>query len=65
MPRVADRLRGRSKVASLRTRTTGPALQDYLDRAMATTGGQHTPHLLDEALSWHVRYLRDGTMKQT
>ena len=32
---------------------------------MATTGGQHTPHLLDEALSWHVRYLRDGTMKQT
>src|SRR6476661_8679193 len=42
-----------------------PALQDYLDRAMATTGGQHTPHLLDEALSWHVRYLRDGTMKQT
>jgi succinyl-CoA:acetate CoA-transferase len=42
-----------------------PALQDYLDRAMATTRGQHTPHLLDEALSWHVRYLRDGTMKQT
>ena len=33
--------------------------------AMATTRGQHTPHLLDEALSWHVRYLRDGTMKQT
>ena len=22
-------------------------------------------HLLDEALSWHVRYLRDGTMKPT
>src|SRR3954454_11757568 len=42
-----------------------PALQDYLDRAIATTRGQHTPHLLDEALSWHVRYLRDGTMKQT
>jgi succinyl-CoA:acetate CoA-transferase len=42
-----------------------PALQDYLDRAMATTGGQHTPHLLGEALSWHVRYLRDGTMKPT
>jgi succinyl-CoA:acetate CoA-transferase len=42
-----------------------PALQDYLDRAMATAGGQHTPHLLGEALSWHVRYLRDGTMKPT
>ena len=40
-----------------------PALQDYLDRASAGPGGRHTPHLLDEALSWHVRYLRDGTMQ--
>jgi succinyl-CoA:acetate CoA-transferase len=40
-----------------------PALQDYLDRATATGPGRHTPHLLDEALSWHVRYLRDGTMR--
>jgi succinyl-CoA:acetate CoA-transferase len=40
-----------------------PALQDYLDRATATGPGKHTPHLLDEALSWHVRYLRDGTMQ--
>ena len=40
-----------------------PALQDYLDRATATGSGKHTPHLLDEALSWHVRYLRDGTMR--
>jgi len=39
-----------------------PALQDYLDRATATGPGKHTPHLLDEALSWHVRYLRDATM---
>ena len=40
-----------------------PALQDYLDRATATGPGRHTPHLLDEALSWHARYLRDGTMR--
>ena len=40
-----------------------PALQDYLDRATASTSGQHTPHLLDEALSWHARYLREGTMQ--
>jgi succinyl-CoA:acetate CoA-transferase len=40
-----------------------PALQDYFDRAMASPSGKHTPHLLDEALSWHVRYLRDGTMR--
>ena len=40
-----------------------PALQDYLDRATASGSGKHTPHLLDEALSWHVRYLQAGTMR--
>ena len=40
-----------------------PALQDYLDRATASGSGKHTPHLLDEALSWHVRYLQEGTMR--
>ena len=40
-----------------------PALRDYLDRATATGPGKHTPHLLEEALSWHVRYLHDGTMR--
>jgi succinyl-CoA:acetate CoA-transferase len=40
-----------------------PALQDYLDRASATGPGKHTPHLLSEALSWHVRYLQEGTMR--
>ena len=41
-----------------------PALLDYLDRATATGPGKHTPHLLEEAFSWHVRYLREGTMRQ-
>jgi succinyl-CoA:acetate CoA-transferase len=40
-----------------------PLLQDYLDRAAATGPGRHTPHLLSEALSWHVRYLQEGTMR--
>ncbi len=40
-----------------------PALQDYLDRATATGPGRHTPHLLGEALSWHARYLEEGTMR--
>jgi menaquinone-dependent protoporphyrinogen IX oxidase len=39
-----------------------PALQDYLDRTTATGPGKHTPHLLGEALSWHVRCLHEGTM---
>ena len=41
-----------------------PALRDYLDRARAGANGQHTPHLLDEALSWHQRYLQQGSMRK-
>ena len=40
-----------------------PMLQDYLDRASKTAPGKHTPHLIEESLSWHARYLRDGTMQ--
>lgn len=39
-----------------------PLLEDYHQRALATSPGKHTPHLLDEALSWHTRYLASGTM---
>ncbi len=39
------------------------ALEDYFERALAGAPGKHTPHLLDEALSWHVRYQRTGTMR--
>jgi succinyl-CoA:acetate CoA-transferase len=42
------------------------ALHDYVERAQANAraghGGMHTPHLLDEALSWHSRYEREGHM---
>ncbi|MEZ0481689.1 acetyl-CoA hydrolase/transferase family protein [Planococcus sp. SSTMD024] len=37
-----------------------PQLQGYFNRAMAQGG--HTPHVLDEALSWHAKYVREGTM---
>lgn len=37
------------------------ALKDYYARAEARGG--HTPHLLEEALSWHDRLRRTGTMK--
>ncbi|MEU6371113.1 acetyl-CoA hydrolase/transferase family protein [Streptomyces sp. NPDC046931] len=39
-----------------------PALEDYYQRALVSSHGRHTPHLLDEALSWHVRYLSGGSM---
>ncbi|MBK1613234.1 propionyl-CoA--succinate CoA transferase [Rubrivivax gelatinosus] len=34
-----------------------PALRDYYRRALKGSPGQHTPHLLDEAFSWHIRAL--------
>jgi len=40
-----------------------PMLKDYLERARAGASGQHTPHLLNEALSWHQRYLDTGSMR--
>ncbi len=40
-----------------------PLLQDYFDRAQTTSRGKHTPHCLAEALSWHERYLRTGSMR--
>ena len=40
------------------------ALTDYFERARKTANGQQTPHDLREALSWHVRFLETGSMKQ-
>jgi len=39
-----------------------PMLLDYYKRAQKTDM-MHTPHLLDEALSWHKRYIETGTMR--
>ncbi|RDY28824.1 acetyl-CoA hydrolase/transferase family protein [Romboutsia weinsteinii] len=38
-------------------------LIDYLNRAQEGKY-KHTPHILSEALSWHDRFLRTGTMKK-
>ncbi|HBD20847.1 MAG TPA: propionyl-CoA--succinate CoA transferase [Arenimonas sp.] len=40
-----------------------PMLQDYFDRACRDSAGKHTPHLLGEALSWHDRLVRTGSMR--
>ena len=39
-----------------------PLLVDYLNRSERLSYGKHTPHLLNESLSWHNRYLRSGRM---
>lgn len=38
-------------------------MMDYYTRAVATRGG-HTPHILEEAFSWHTRLAQDKTMKK-
>ena len=37
------------------------ALLDYYHDALKLGG--HTPHVLEQALSWHTRYLKDGSMR--
>ena len=37
-------------------------LQSYFDRACERGG--HTPHLLEEAFSWHQRFIETGSMKK-
>ena len=44
-----------------------PALLDYVERSEANAraghAGMHTPHLLDESLSWHSRFEKTGSMR--
>ena len=40
-----------------------PMLEDYFAIAQKVANGQHTPHDLSQALSWHQRMLATGTMK--
>ena len=39
------------------------ALWDYYNKAVEVTGNAHTPHNLEEALSWHVKFKNNKTMK--
>jgi len=39
-----------------------PALREYYQRALKLSPGKHTPHLLEESLSWHLRYMQTGHM---
>lgn len=38
------------------------AMRDYYHRALDSSPGKQTPHLMDEVLSWHLRYMRTGHM---
>ena len=38
-------------------------LNDYYQRALRESSGKHTPHILGEALSWHMRFEKTGSMR--
>ena len=37
-------------------------LRGYYQHALEASPGKHTPHVLEEAFSWHTRFQRTGTM---
>lgn len=39
------------------------ALLDYYEHAQKVANGLHTPHDLTRSLSWHTKFLTEGTMK--
>ena len=41
-----------------------PMLRAYFEQAKKAANGQHTPHDLTKALSWHQRFLETGSMKE-
>ena len=57
---LAPRERARLIIAHCAGADWQGGLADYHDRAVLRGG--HTPHLLEEALSWHDRLRRNGTM---
>ncbi|QRG08077.1 acetyl-CoA hydrolase/transferase family protein [Xanthobacter dioxanivorans] len=58
---LAPRERARVIIANCVHPLYRDALEDYFDRASARGG--HTPHLIEEALSWHVRARETGSMR--
>jgi succinyl-CoA:acetate CoA-transferase len=60
---LAPRQRARQVIEHCAHPLYREALLEYFERALIASPGKHTPHLLDEALSWHTRFLRSGTMR--
>ena len=57
---LAPRERARVIIANCVHPAWRPMIEDYYNRALARSG--HTPHVLEEALSWHVRLQETGRM---
>lgn len=60
---LSPKERARSIIANCAHPDYQPLLQDYYERALFQSVGKHTPTILSEALSWHDRAQRTGSMK--
>ncbi len=58
---LAPRERARQIIANCVHPLYRDALTDYFERALARGG--HTPHLIEEAFSWHARARETGSMR--
>lgn len=59
---LSPKQRARTIIANCAHPDYRDALADYFERALAVPNRRHTPMLLNEALSWHQRYLETGRM---
>jgi len=46
----------------IKNRIRNDKLLDYFNRAKERKNN-HTPHILEEALSWHDRFIKKGNIK--
>lgn len=60
---LSPKQRARAIIAQCAHPDYRPLLEDYFERACRESAGKHTPHLLDEALSWHRRFVENGSMR--
>ena len=60
---LTPRERAESIIRSCAHPAYQPLLRDYFRRAVQEGGG-HEPHLLEEALAFHQRFLKTGSMKK-
>lgn len=60
---LSPKQRARKIIANCAHPDFRPMLEDYFERACRDSYGKQTPHLLDEALAWHARFVRIGSMK--
>ena len=59
---LSPKQRAKVIIANCAHPTYRPMLEEYYQQALSHANGEHTPHSLAEAHSWHRRFLDTGTM---